>query len=127
MDNGRLRSLLEKFPSITLAVVGDYFLDKYLIIDQSLSETSLETGLEAHQVVEVRLSPGAAGTVTSNLCALGVNVIALGLIGDDGDGMELERKLRATGVNASHLIRQGGHFTPTYTKPMLRAGDGSER
>jgi rfaE bifunctional protein kinase chain/domain len=126
MDTNRLRILLDRFPAITLAVVGDFFLDRYLIIDQSLSESSLETGLEAYQVVKVRLSPGAAGTVTSNLCALGVNVIALGLVGDDGEGLELERNLRATGVDASQLIRQVGYFTPTYTKPMLRASDGAE-
>jgi rfaE bifunctional protein kinase chain/domain len=127
MNANRLRTLLERFPSITLAVLGDYFLDKYLIIDESLSETSLETELEAYQVVEVRASPGAAGTVTSNLRALGVNVIALGVIGDDGEGFELERALRVTGVQVSDLLRQRGCFTPTYTKPMLRASNGAAR
>jgi rfaE bifunctional protein kinase chain/domain len=127
MDINRLHSLLDKCPSITLAVVGDYFLDKYLILDAGLSETSLETGQEAYQVVAVRLSPGAAGTVTSNLCALGVKVLALGVIGDDGEGLELERKLRATGVDVSQIVRHEGCFTPTYTKPMMRAGDGTER
>ncbi len=127
MKTDRLRALLERFPSITLAVVGDYFLDKYLIIDESLSETSLETGLEAYQVVKVRASPGAAGTVTSNLRALGVNVIALGIIGDDGEGFELERALRATGVDVSGLLRRGECITPTYTKPMLQGSDGAAR
>ena len=126
MDIRRLRFLLENFPSITLTVVGDYFLDKYLIIDRRLGEVSLETGLEAFQVVDVRMSPGAAGTVTSNLRSLGANVIALGVIGDDGEGFELERALRATGVDASRIIRQSGIFTPTYTKPMLRAADDAE-
>ena len=90
MDTQRLRSLLSKFPALTLLVVGDFFLDYYLEIDAHLAETSLETGLEAHQVVRVRFSPGAAGTVTSNLRALGVNVLALGVLGDDGsdDGGE---------------------------------------
>jgi rfaE bifunctional protein kinase chain/domain len=127
LETNRLRDLLDRFPSITLAVVGDYFLDKYLIIDQALSEPSLETALEAHQVVEVRMSPGAAGTVTSNLCALGANVIALGLIGDDGQGMELERELEERGVDSSQLVREKGIFTPTYTKPMLRTKNGTER
>jgi len=86
MDTQRLASLLAHFPALTLLVIGDYFLDRYLEIDPALAETSLETGLEAHQVVRVRCSPGAAGTVTSNLRSLGVNVIALGVIGDDGEG-----------------------------------------
>ncbi len=120
MDTHRLESLLTKFPALTLLVVGDYFLDHYLEIDSALAETSLETGLEAYQVVGVRCFPGAAGTVTSNLCALGANVIALGVIGDDGNGYELKRALAATGVDTAPLIESRERFTPTYTKPIRR-------
>lgn len=126
MDATRLRYLLDKFSSLSIAVLGDYFLDKYLVIDRGIGETSLETGLEAHQVVEVRMSPGAAGTVASNLRALDVNVIALGLIGDDGDGMELQRRLENIGVDVSQLAQAKGYATPCYTKPVLRERDGSE-
>jgi bifunctional ADP-heptose synthase (sugar kinase/adenylyltransferase) len=77
MDERRLRSLLDRFPDTHVLVVGDYFLDRYLILDRALSEVSLETGLEAYQVVDVRCSPGAAGTVTSNLRALDVQVTTL--------------------------------------------------
>ena len=121
MEARRLESLLAKFPALTLLVVGDYFLDHYLEIDPLLAETSLETGLEAHQVVRLRFSPGAAGTVTSNLRALGANVIALGVVGDDGNGYELKRALAATGVDTAPLLESRGRFTPTYTKP-LRGG-----
>ena len=86
MDRPRLQDLLYRLPEVTILVVGDFFLDKYLIIDPSRAEPSLETGLEAHQVVETRCSPGAAGTVTSNLRALGVRTIAIGGIGDHPDG-----------------------------------------
>ncbi len=126
MDRLRLESLLTHFPDITALVVGDFFLDKYLEIDRRLAEASLETGLEAHQVVRVRCSPGAAGTVTSNLRALRVNVLALGVIGDDGEGFELKRALRRIGVEASRLIERADRFTPTYTKPILREANGSE-
>ncbi|MBL7202270.1 MAG: hypothetical protein ISS56_19190, partial [Anaerolineae bacterium] len=94
MDERRLRSLLDRFPDLHILVVGDYFLDRYLIIDRELGEISLETGLEAYQVVDVRCSPGAAGTVTSSLRALDIQVSALGIIGDDGMGYELLRGLR---------------------------------
>jgi rfaE bifunctional protein kinase chain/domain len=126
MDERRLRSLLDQFPQVHVLVVGDFFLDLYLDIDRALSETSLETGLEAYQVVRVRSSPGAAGTVTSNLRALDVQVSALGMIGDDGMGYELLRGLRERGVNVEHLIQSDDRFTPTYTKPMLIGKDGRE-
>ena len=126
MDQRRLAELLNRFPHLHVLVVGDFFLDKYLVMDRRLSEVSLETGLEAYQVVEVRCSPGAAGTVTSNLCALDVNVVALSVIGDDGEGYELKRGLVERRVDIEPLIQRPDLFTPTYTKPMMREPDGRE-
>ena len=126
MTLARLDELLNRFPHLHVLVVGDFFLDKYLIIDRQLSEVSLETGLEAYQVVDIRCSPGAAGTVTSNLRALGVKVTALGVIGDDGQGYELKRGLTERGVDIEPLIERADRFTPTYTKPMVRESDGGE-
>ena len=126
MDQERLDDLLDRLPAIRVLVVGDFFLDKYLIIDRQLAEVSLETELEAHQVVEVRTSPGAAGTVASNLRALDVGVVALGIVGDDGHGYELRQGLTARGVDSEPLLQQPDRFTPTYTKPMLREAGGWE-
>ena len=128
LSESRLAGLFERLPDVSIAVVGDFFLDKYLIVDQALAEVSLETGLEAHQVVAKRCSPGAAGTVTNNLTALGVGAVyAVGFIGEDGEGFDLARGLEATGVRLDYLVRRGDLFTPTYTKPMLRDAGGSER
>jgi rfaE bifunctional protein kinase chain/domain len=126
MDRQRLATIFARFAGLRILVVGDFFLDKYMIIDHTLAERSLETGREAHQVVQIRCSPGAAGTVTSNLRAMDVSVVALSVIGDDGDGYELSRALRASGVDISDLLVRPERFTPTYTKPMLREADGSE-
>jgi len=122
MTQERSRDLVSAFSSRTVLVIGDYFLDKYLMIDRALDEPSLETGLTAYQVVETRLYPGAAGTVTNNLTALGAHVIALGVIGEDGEGYDLLRRLKATGVDTSHMIVTPERFTPTYTKPMFMTG-----
>ena len=126
MDRRRLEELLDNFANIHVLVVGDFFLDEYLLLDRTLSETSLETGLEAYQVVDVRCSPGAAGTVCSNLRALGVRVSALGAIGQDGKAFELKRGLAERGVAIDSLIAQPDLFTPTYTKPMMREPDGRQ-
>lgn len=126
MNPDRLNTILSAFPNRTVLVVGDFFLDKYLIIEHRLAETSLETGLEAHQVVEVRCQPGAAGTVTNNLRAMGVGVVALGLVGDDGEGFELLKGLDATGVDVDAVVIRADRYTPTYTKPLLRERDGSQ-
>ena len=114
-----LKHILSKFQNLAILVIGDYFLDRYLITDPDLAETSIETGLEARQIVAIRNQPGAAGTITSNLCALGIgHVYALGIIGRDGQGYDLKQGLRATGVDITHLIETPDRFTPTYTKPI---------
>jgi rfaE bifunctional protein kinase chain/domain len=118
MHTAKLETTLARFPSLTLLVLGDYFLDLYLEIDSALAEVSLETGLEAHQVTRTRASPGAAGTVAANLRALGVNVIALGVLGDDGNGFELQRALREMDVEVAALIVARTRVTPTYAKPL---------
>ncbi len=125
LSSARLEELLARIPSVRLAVVGDFFLDKYLIIDPDLAEVSLETGLEARQVVQIRCSPGAAGTVTNTLSTLGNGVIqAIGVTGDDGQRYELEAGLCATRVDTAMLRMDTARFTPTYTKPMVRREDG---
>ena len=50
MDGQRLQSILSHFPDLTILVVGDFFLDKYLDVDPLIAETSVETGKMAHQV-----------------------------------------------------------------------------
>jgi rfaE bifunctional protein kinase chain/domain len=121
----RLEELLGGFPKVRVALVGDFFLDKYLDCDRTLSEVSLETGLEAFQVVRVRCYPGAAGTVANNLKALKVGTVyAVGFTGDDGEGYELRRGLQQIGVDLSHLEIRPDLMTPTYTKPMMKEPDG---
>ncbi len=123
----RLGEILEALPGKSVAVIGDFFLDQYWIVDPALAEISLETGRNAHQVVDVRVSPGAAGTVTSNLAALGLGRIeAVGLLGEDGSGFELIRALKDMGVSTEGIIRSEERFTPVYTKPLQRREMGSD-
>jgi rfaE bifunctional protein kinase chain/domain len=128
MTRTRLDEILSRLSRCTIAIVGDFFLDKYLEIDPALAEVSLETGLEARQVVGVRCQPGAAGTIVSNLCALGVGrVICVGFVGDDGEGFELLRGLRRMGAEADQMLVRADRFTPTYCKPLVRERDGRLR
>ncbi len=126
MDITRLQQLLERIRQVRLLVFGDYFLDDYLILDRKLSEVSVETQLEAYQVSQTRKYPGASGTVAANARALGANVLALGVTGEDGNGYELRKGLAALGVEMQGLLTSARLATPTYMKPMLREVDGWE-
>lgn len=113
--------ILSAVPGRTVGVLGDLFLDRYLDIDPSLNEPSVETSLTAYQVVKVRSYPGAAGTVINNLAALGVGrIYPIACIGDDGEGYELRQALRLLpAVEQGGIISAPQRRTPTYTKPML--------
>ena len=101
MTVGRLRQILDRFDRVRVLVIGDFFLDKYLMVDAGLTERSIETGLPAYQVVEKRVWPGGAGAVAANLRALGAGTVqALGLVGRDGEGYELRTSLEALGVHS---------------------------
>jgi bifunctional ADP-heptose synthase (sugar kinase/adenylyltransferase) len=126
-DRGSLTRILERIPTIRVAVLGDFFLDKYLEVEPALAEISLETGKVAHQVVATRHSPGAAGTVVCNLAALGARSIrTIGFTGDDGEGYELRADLAALGCDTRGLHLARGRRTPTYLKPRDRGALGLE-
>jgi bifunctional ADP-heptose synthase (sugar kinase/adenylyltransferase) len=122
LTEGRLEQILHRIPHLAIGVLGDLFLDRYLDIDATLTEPSIETGLDAYQVVRVRNYPGAAGTVISNLAALSVNdIIPVSVVGDDGEWYELRVALDELGASIewTYIVTCEERRTPTYTKPML--------
>ena len=121
LSEATLECILARLPSLHIGVLGDLFLDRYLDIDPALTEPSVETGLDAYQVVRVRSYPGAAGTVINNLAALGVGTIhALAVVGDDGEGFELRQALASLpAVQSAAIFSDPERRTPTYTKPMV--------
>jgi rfaE bifunctional protein kinase chain/domain len=128
LNESTLNQILHDLPRMSIAIVGDLFLDKYLDLDARLTEISVETGLEAYQIAKVRCYPGAAGTVLNNLRALGVGQLhAVSVIGDDGEGFELLRGLKDRDIHAAGVIVRRDRMTPTYTKPMLSQESGPAR
>lgn len=118
MQLQRLNEILARFPQQRIAVLGDFFLDKYLEVSPELAEPSLETGRVAHQVMSIRRYPGAAGTVVNNLAALGAGTLhAVGAVGDDGEAFDLCQGLHKIGCSTEGLLRCPELMTPTYLKP----------
>jgi rfaE bifunctional protein kinase chain/domain len=114
--------VLASLPTLSALVVGDVCLDRWCYYEPQLAEASRETSIPRVAVVEYERTPGAAGTVASNLSALGVGRVAvLGVIGDDGHGFELERALDARRIEHSALVRDPAGLTFTYTKLINRS------
>jgi bifunctional ADP-heptose synthase (sugar kinase/adenylyltransferase) len=124
IEGDRLNMILRTLPRLTIGLVGDLFLDRYLHLVPGMHELSIETGHEAYQIERVRNSPGALGTVMNNLAALGVGLLVpVTTIGDDGHGYDLLREIRRLPVDPANILCLPDRLTPTYTKPLRRGDD----
>lgn len=119
MNKDLLKKILDDISRVKIAVIGDFCLDAYWFIDESLSEISVETGLKTLPVKHHRYSLGGAGNVASNLAAMGIRDIRVfGVIGADPFGAEMVRIMESSGINARNLIVQDEEWcTHTYAKP----------
>jgi rfaE bifunctional protein kinase chain/domain len=121
MTRNRFLEITSAYRNLRIGICGDFCLDRYLEIDATREEISIETGLPVHNVVNVRPQPGGAGTILNNLVALGVGTIyPLGFCGMDGEGYELTHALQACpGVRLDHFVQTPDRRTFTYCKPLM--------
>ncbi|MGJ5814610.1 bifunctional heptose 7-phosphate kinase/heptose 1-phosphate adenyltransferase [Paludibaculum fermentans] len=109
--------ILHALSGLSALVVGDVCLDRWCRYDPALSDPSRETGIPRIAVISRETTPGAAGTVASNLKALGVGRVSiLGVRGDDGNGYELMQALARRDIDASAVLQAAELPTFTYTK-----------
>jgi bifunctional ADP-heptose synthase (sugar kinase/adenylyltransferase) len=126
LSRDKLDEILRTLPRLTIGLVGDLFLDRYLHLVPGSHEASIETGLDAYQVERIRNSPGALGTVMNNLAALGVGLLVpVTAIGDDGHGYDLLRQVRKLPADLANVLCLPDRLTPTYTKPLRLTSDGT--
>lgn len=125
MDKIKLLQLLKSVSKVKVAIIGDFCLDAYWFIDESMSEISIETGLATRPVSEQRYSLGGAGNVANNLAALAVKEVRVfGVIGPDPFGNEMTRIMQQTGIDTSGLLVQEKEWhTHTYSKPYAGSSE----
>jgi len=122
----QVAEILGAFPGRSALVVGDICLDRWCTYDPAAAEASYETGIPRIGVVSTEITPGAGGTLASNLAALGVGrVSVLGATGMDGHAYELRQALESRDISSELLIRSHEMSTFTYTK-LINAASGVE-
>ena len=121
MNPESLKEVLEKIQTTKIGVVGDFCLDAYWFIDESKTESSIETGKPTTPVRRQKYSLGGAGNVASNLTALGVrDVRAFGVIGNDPFGTEMIALLNSNGIDSRNVLTQENDWsTHVYIKPHI--------
>lgn len=126
MNSSRLNEILAAIPKARIAVLGDFCLDAYWLMDRATSEKSVETGKSTVPIRQQRYSLGGAGNIVANLTDLGVGQIhAIGVIGDDLFGKELLKLLTTLKADTTGMIAQSDSWsTPVYGK--IYSGDEEE-
>lgn len=122
MTRKRFHQITSQYCDLTISLAGDFCLDRYLEIDPAKNEISIETGNTVYNVDRVRSQPGGAGTILSNLQALGVKkIIPTGFAGHDGEGYELINALQkhpSIDWTFNTFLQTRERQTFTYCKPV---------
>ena len=109
--------LISLFTQHTLVVVGDVFLDDYLI--GRAHRLSREAPIPVLNFKSRRNLPGGGANPAMNIVALGARAAQIGIIGADSNGETLQKLLAESGVDVSGLISDGSR--PTITKTRIVA------
>ncbi|PYX97864.1 MAG: hypothetical protein DMG71_01980, partial [Acidobacteria bacterium] len=111
-DTGRLKKIVEAFPKATVTVLGDMVADEFVYGE--ISRVSREAPVLILKHRNRSVAPGGGANAIYNLADLGVNVLPVGVVGDDEPGRLLIKAFR------SGVLRDKS-FT-TVTKTRILAG-----
>lgn len=93
----RAIDLISKFPDITVAVIGDIILDKYLWGD--VERISPEAPVPVVDVKKETVSLGGASNVANNIASLDAKAYMIGVVGDDENAKIIENLLKSKNIN----------------------------
>lgn len=114
----RLRKIVESFPEITVTVLGDLVADEFVFGE--ISRVSREAPVLILKHRERTIVPGGGANAVNNLADLGVNVLPVGLLGDDEPGRSLLKIFRHKRIPLSGILKDKS--TATVTKTRILAG-----
>ncbi len=105
----KLARIVEDFSKVTITVLGDLVADEFIYGE--IARVSREAPVLILRHRDRTIVPGGAG-----LADLGVNVLPVGVIGDDEPGRLLLRAFRQKRVSVSGIRRVKGRNTVTKTR-----------
>jgi D-glycero-beta-D-manno-heptose-7-phosphate kinase len=114
----RLKKIVESFPNITVTVLGDLVADEFVFGE--ISRVSREAPVLILKHRERSVVPGGGANAANNLADLGVNVLPVGIVGDDEPGRLLLKYFRHKHIPISGVLKDKS-FT-TVTKTRILAG-----
>jgi len=115
----KLDEALSRFAGRRVLIVGDLIADEYLFGRPARISREAPVLILRFSDREVRL--GGAANAAHNVHALGARALAVGLVGHDSAGDEVEALFRQAGVSTEALVRAPGRLTPVKTRIMAGA------
>src|SRR5579863_827199 len=110
----RLKKIVESFPKVTVTVLGDMVADEFVFGE--ISRVSREAPVLILKHRERTVVPGGGANAVNNLADLGVNVLPVGVVGDDEPGRSLLKHFRHKRIPVSGVLKDKGYATITKTR-----------
>jgi rfaE bifunctional protein kinase chain/domain len=110
----RLTKIVESFPKVTITVVGDLVGDEFIFGE--ISRVSREAPVLILKHRERTVVPGGGANAINNLADLGVNVLPVGVVGDDEVGRLLLKAFRHKHIPVSGVLKDKSYTTVTKTR-----------
>ncbi|MGA7730043.1 MAG: bifunctional ADP-heptose synthase [Chloroflexia bacterium] len=113
-----LESVIERFGGVRVLVVGDLILDKYTV--GKPTRLSREAPIPVLEFLSEYTVPGGGTSPACTVASLGGRAHLAGVIGDDGEGLELRRELEQYGVNTEGIVVDGSRLTVAKRRIVAR-------
>jgi rfaE bifunctional protein kinase chain/domain len=113
-ETERLRKIVESFPKVTVTVLGDLVADEFIFGE--ISRVSREAPVLILKHRERSVAPGGGANAIHNLADLGVNVLPIGVVGDDELGRLLIKAFRHKHLPVSGVLKDKSYTTVTKTR-----------
>jgi len=114
IDRDRLIGLLPRLRERRIVVVGDVFLDEYVV--GRATRLSREAPIPVLEFERRFCLPGGAANPSSNIVALGGVAQQVGVVGDDEAGQQLLHKLQEAGIDVTRVVTDPSRPTTTKTR-----------
>jgi rfaE bifunctional protein kinase chain/domain len=113
-ENNRLQKIVESFPKLTVTVLADLVADEFVFGE--ISRVSREAPVLILKHRDRKVVPGGGANAIYNLADLGVNVLPVGVVGDDEPGKLLLRAFRHKRIPVSGVLKDKSYTTVTKTR-----------
>ncbi len=117
-DTERWKKIVQSFGDVSVTVLADLVADEFIFGE--IARVSREAPVLILKHRERTVVPGGGGNAVMNLASLGVNVLPVGVVGDDEAGSLLLECLHEKKIPTSGIERLKHHTTPT--KSRILAG-----